>query len=212
MQNLIVFDGDDTLWSTMPLYDRAKRLFADCVESLVPSADDAIGRLDEIDHANVAHSGFSKMRFPKSMVEAYRALCLENGRPPESIIESRLLAVGQAVFTSPVVPFPDADECLARLTTRQARPGYQRGPRHPGSADRRVETGSLFLRYQHPRRENRPAIPGHLHDHGLPGNGPSATASAPISPSLRSACPAVLIPRTTWRYEDVSIVTETVRD
>ena len=30
----LIFDGDDTLWRTMPLYAQAKRRFFDCMESL----------------------------------------------------------------------------------------------------------------------------------------------------------------------------------
>ena len=205
MQNMIIFDGDDTLWSTMPLYDSAKRRFADCVESLVPSPNYAIGRLDEIDHANVAYFGFSKERFPKSMVEAYRVLCRENGRLPKSVIESQLLAAGQAVFTSPVVLFPDADECLARLAQRAKLVLATKGD--PDIQGQRIEESNLGHYFSDIRilaEKTDQQFRDILFAHGWEFPGAWSVGNSirsDINPALRAGLSAVLIPRTTWQYE-----------
>src|ERR1700722_1035885 len=76
----VVFDGDDTLWSTEQLYDearsRARRIVSDA------GIDGAAWeeRERQIDVRNVAKFGFSTTRFPTSCVQAYEELCRTTGR------------------------------------------------------------------------------------------------------------------------------------
>lgn len=211
ISRLIIFDGDDTLWSTMPLYDIAKQRFADCVASSISSADEAVRRLDEIDHANVATLGFSTERFPRSMVETYRVLCHEAGTLPELEAEARLIDAGRAVFTSPVVPFLDADDALNRLASRfdlvLATKGDLQVQRQ------RVEQSQLshFFSEIHilankTEEEFQTILAAHDYQ-------PSAAWSvgnsvrSDINPALRVGMSAVLVPRTTWQFEDEPLLT-----
>jgi putative hydrolase of the HAD superfamily len=113
-RGLVIFDGDDTLWSTMPIYTAAKQHFAALVSELV-SPTTAIIRFDEIDCKNVSLMGFSDKRFPSSMLECYHLLCAEHNRLPNKDIEEKVLGIGQSVFTSPAPNVPDADAVLMRL-------------------------------------------------------------------------------------------------
>jgi len=71
---LVVFDGDDTLWSTEPLYDEAR----DACRSIVAAQglDGAAWEAAEraIDVRNVAAMGLRPSRFPASCVQAYLAV------------------------------------------------------------------------------------------------------------------------------------------
>src|SRR3712207_5887306 len=75
---VVVFDGDDTLWRTEPLYDRARQDARFVVEN--EGLDGA--RWEELqrrlDVANVARFGLSAKRFPTSCREAYLAVCAES--------------------------------------------------------------------------------------------------------------------------------------
>jgi putative hydrolase of the HAD superfamily len=76
----VVFDGDDTLWSTEQLYDearsRARRIVSDAGIDGVAWEE----RERQIDVTNVAKFGFSTTRFPTSCVQAYEELCRITGR------------------------------------------------------------------------------------------------------------------------------------
>jgi putative hydrolase of the HAD superfamily len=203
---LIIFDGDDTLWSTMPLYDIAKQRFAECVASLISSSDEAVRRLDEIDHANATILGFSAERFPKSMVEAYRVLCHEGGKLPQPEAEAQLIDAGRAVFTSPVVTFPDADEALSRLASQFDLVLATKGD--PQIQTERVEQsqfGHFFSEVHILATKTEEGFQAIFAAHN---SQPSAAWSvgnsvrSDINPALRAGMSAVLVPRTTWQFED----------
>jgi FMN phosphatase YigB (HAD superfamily) len=56
----IIFDADDTLWETEPLYDRARKKFADLmVEANLGSENEVIRRAKEIDLEMFKEFGYS---------------------------------------------------------------------------------------------------------------------------------------------------------
>jgi putative hydrolase of the HAD superfamily len=102
----IIFDGDDTLWSTEPLYDRARD---DARVEVVRSglSGDAWDQLErKIDVENVPRFGFSVERFPTSCVQAYEALAHASGITPSPEVRERVRAAASAVFQRdpPLVP------------------------------------------------------------------------------------------------------------
>ncbi len=76
----IIFDGDDTLWETAPLYARAKKEFFARMSSLGFDPLEVKKTFQLIDIANVDRLGFSKERFPTSMAETYRLLARNGTR------------------------------------------------------------------------------------------------------------------------------------
>jgi len=108
---LAVFDGDDTLWWTEPLYDEARRAAGRVVAraGVDPQAWDQLER--RLDVENVARLGFSQQRFPTSCVEAYRALA----SPPSLAVEVAVHRAASAVFASPAPPAPGARAVLEAL-------------------------------------------------------------------------------------------------
>src|SRR4029077_4964240 len=94
----VIFDGDDTLWSTEQLYDDARS----DVRRVVAESD-LDGALWEeyerrIDVQNVAKLGYSMERFPTSCVQAYEELCKNAGRAPEAAISESVRWVARSVF------------------------------------------------------------------------------------------------------------------
>src|ERR1035438_8256583 len=69
----IVFDGDDTLWETEPLYDKARSTAASIAASAGYSAFDFEDLQKVIDADNVRLMGLASHRFPTSSVQAYEA-------------------------------------------------------------------------------------------------------------------------------------------
>ena len=78
---MVIFDGDDTLWSTEPLYDDARAAAAEIVERAGLDAGEWERLERDIDVQNVQRFGLSSERFPTSCVEAYQTLARESSGP-----------------------------------------------------------------------------------------------------------------------------------
>lgn len=117
----IVFDLDDTLIATAPLYERAidlavKRV-VDAFPGTLPYA--AVRELqEEIDIAAVSRYGFSADRFPWSLAETARQAAARSGLtcPPE--LEHELRALGNAIYDDVPELFPDTFTVLDALRGR----------------------------------------------------------------------------------------------
>src|SRR5579885_2897909 len=109
----IVFDGDDTLWVTQPLFDQAKAALAKIVrKKLGIEPSETLIKLDEIDIANIAKMGFSPKRFPTSLVETFVALCASKGVIPSDSEKQRIYSIGAAIFTKSPTLLKDAKKVL----------------------------------------------------------------------------------------------------
>jgi putative hydrolase of the HAD superfamily len=112
---LIVFDGDDTLWRVEHLYDAARSRAAEVVarEGLDPVAWAALQR--QIDVANVQHFGLSRLRFPQSSVEAYEQLATESGVTVKPAVRDRVRSAAATVFDRKAPLMPGVREVLRTL-------------------------------------------------------------------------------------------------
>jgi putative hydrolase of the HAD superfamily len=94
----IVFDGDDTLWSTECLYDAARNSARKVVieAGFDGVAWEELERL--IDVQNVDAMGFSAERFPTSCAQAYEELCRRQSLPPDPVISMKIRQAARSVF------------------------------------------------------------------------------------------------------------------
>jgi putative hydrolase of the HAD superfamily len=117
----VVFDGDDTLWSTEPLYDEAR----DAARAEVVRAGfdgDEWERLERrFDVENVRHLGFSIERFPTSCVQAYEAIARQSRVPVNEDVRERVRAAARRVFNQDPPLVPGAKETLRALRARGVR-------------------------------------------------------------------------------------------
>lgn len=138
----VVFDGDDTLWSTEQLYDDARTRARDIVGE---------GGLDGLewedlerglDVQNVATLGFSVDRFPSSCVEAYEDLCRRTGVNNDPSISMRVREAARSVFELEPPLLPGALEALISLRNQGIRLALlTKGP--PDVQFRRIESSGL---------------------------------------------------------------------
>jgi putative hydrolase of the HAD superfamily len=112
---VVIFDGDDTLWETEWLYDRARTDAANIVEATGLPADlwEEIER--KLDVTNVARFGLSSRRFPTSCVEAYRRVAELSGSAISGLIERRIWAAAESVFRATAPTVPGARRVLAAV-------------------------------------------------------------------------------------------------
>src|SRR6267142_1449826 len=106
----VVFDGDDTLWATEPLYDEARSEARRIAEaSGVDGAQwEALER--RIDVENVASLGHSADRFPLSCRQAYEALRTSVGLSADRTTAQHIEEAARSVFSRPAKPMPGATE------------------------------------------------------------------------------------------------------
>lgn len=121
MRRAIIFDGDDTLWRTEWLYDRARRGARAVVESagLDGSIWEELER--KIDVENVKRFGHGLARFPTSCVEAYELLCDTTGRHVELGVSRSIYRNASAVFDSPAPLVNGVSETLGALASQGFR-------------------------------------------------------------------------------------------
>jgi putative hydrolase of the HAD superfamily len=117
----VVFDGDDTLWSTEQLYDDAR---ARARKVVAQSGMDAT-RWEQcerhIDVLNVQKLGYSMDRFPTSCLQAYEHICERSGYAinPGTADQIRQAALSAFDRDPPLVS--GARETLGLLRQRGAR-------------------------------------------------------------------------------------------
>lgn len=116
----VVFDGDDTLWETAPLYSRAKQRFFGQMSSLGFDALEVETAFHNIDVANVDRFGFSKHRFPTSMAETYRLFCARRDSQSDLDTERSIRRIGYSVFDEVAMNSDYAEYVLAKV-----RPYYK---------------------------------------------------------------------------------------
>jgi putative hydrolase of the HAD superfamily len=117
----VIFDGDDTLWSSERLYDDARSQ-----ARLIVSKSGLDGAMWEererlLDVQNVAKFKYSVQRFPTSCVQAYEELCLTQERSIDSAIANQIRKTARSVFECDPPIMAGARETLALLRSRGAR-------------------------------------------------------------------------------------------
>jgi len=117
----VVFDGDDTLWSTEQLYDDARSRARDVV--VQSGIDGATWEECErrIDVQNVDGYGYSTERFPSSCVQAYEELCRRTGRAADADTVNRVRDAARSAFERDPPLVSGAKETLTLLRASGAR-------------------------------------------------------------------------------------------
>lgn len=117
-EQLLVFDGDDTLWQVELLYDEARSLTRDFVESLGldPVQWETLQRV--IDVENVQTLGLDPERFPTSCAEAYVRLMEDVGLVPEESVTQRIRKLASSVFRRDAPLVPGAESVLRKLVPK----------------------------------------------------------------------------------------------
>ncbi len=115
LRRAIVFDADDTLWSTEWLYDQALEECQKLVESTGLNGRMWKKRYLEHDKRNVATFGFKKERFSTSVVSAYVEMAEESGEGIDATIMSQLQRSASMVFKRKAPLLPGVSETLRAL-------------------------------------------------------------------------------------------------
>ena len=113
---MIFIDGDDTLWDTQGLYDRA---IAGACEQIGLYGLDVTRWGDAVHEAEMVllqKYGFAKERFAAALVQAYRMLCTEQDKKPSIDLSDRIHGLGMRVFVDTAPLLPGAAETVQTLS------------------------------------------------------------------------------------------------
>jgi putative hydrolase of the HAD superfamily len=138
----IVFDGDDTLWSTEMLYDEARSAAAEVVLKAGLDAGEWESLERRLDVENVSAFGHSVERFPTSCVQAYNELCQRARVTPDISVAQRVREAASTVFTRRAPLVAGAIETLSAFRARGHRLALlTKGDE--GVQERRIEQSGL---------------------------------------------------------------------
>ena len=202
----VVFDGDDTLWSTEPLYDDARQAAASVVSKagLDPLVWERLER--RIDVQNAATLGHSVDRFPTSCVQAYRDLRELNRHAFDARVATVIKETAASVFHQLAPLMPGVRETLSALRGR----GYKLALLTKGDEavqERRIEHSGLRPYFDIVRivsEKTTEAIKAVVKDLGV--DPPSAwmvgnSMRSDVLPALAAGVQAVWINAHVWEYE-----------
>jgi len=203
----VIFDGDDTLWETQPLYVAAKsRFFREMSYAGFPPHE-VERRFESIDRANVSTFGFSKHRFPQSMWDTYSALCADYAMRFDDGKAAHFRSIGESVFQTTPPLFDGVLEVLSELQWLHmmlilATKG------DPVIQQHKVEASGLAPYFdriyvvpdKNTREFTRIVTECQLDVRGSWSIGNSVRAD--INPALAVGLNTIWIPNTTWDHED----------
>src|SRR2546427_7855443 len=112
----VIFDGDDTLWITEPLYDSARRAVRQIVQVHGLDGEHWEEMERRIDVRNVDSFGHDPARFPASCREAYELLCAKSGVSSVAAVTREIEAAAKTVFYSVTPNVEDAAVTLQALS------------------------------------------------------------------------------------------------
>ncbi|MBK9238945.1 MAG: HAD family hydrolase [Acidobacteria bacterium] len=202
----MIFDGDDTLWETEPLYDEARSEARGLVEASGGNGSLWERLQREIDVKNVDVHGFSASRFPLSCVTACEKLFELTGWAVPGEVVQRINAVAMQVFDGRAPVRSDAEAALALLRAN----GFNLGLLTKGNQEvqqRRIESSGLarwFDRIEIVGDKSPEVISQLVRDLGseprsswLVGN----SLRSDIVPAVSAGLHAIRLDAHTWEYE-----------
>jgi putative hydrolase of the HAD superfamily len=185
-RSLLIFDGDDTLWETEALYDRARSDSAAIAQSvgLDPGRFEELQR--RIDAENVRTMGLSADRFPQSSVQALTALAEESAITLTSSAVESVRRASAAVFDATAPLLPHAAEVVQLLAGQHSLALCTKGA--PDVQERRIDDSGLreyFDRILVVPTKDSTTFKGLLHDFDV---------AAPASVSIGNSLPSDIAP------------------
>ena len=201
----VVFDGDDTLWHTELLYDRARTHSSQVVAGvgLDPSSFELLQK--ELDLRNFETYGLSPTRFPTSSVEAYRELAARHGLPVAADAADEIYRRSAGVFVAVAPLVEHVADVLGDLSQDHRLALLTKGD--PEVQERRIEASGLAGFFELTRvvaeKDERCFVEVVVGLDCAPAASWSVGNSVPsdIAPALRAGMQAIWIDSPVWDRE-----------
>lgn len=202
----LIFDGDDTLWRTMPLYTRAKVRFFFRMERLGFDRNNVEATFEHRDAKNVDRWGFTVERFRRSMIEVLEELHLARKEVPRPHLIEQVSHIATSVSRNKTRRMPGVYATLQLLQTKYRMVLLTKGE-YSLQELRISESGleeffpSVFI----VERKDRATFERICADLSLDVNSTWSIGDSlrsDIKPALAAGLGAFWIPQETWNYEN----------
>jgi putative hydrolase of the HAD superfamily len=208
--DLVVFDGDDTLWRTQEIYDDVKVKFAELVHRHGLGRPDLIAILDRIDAEAAQTRGFTVERFLDSMNHAYELVALDAKQHPTPTLTGEIREIARPLWEiGSYQLYPDTVAVLRQLSryfelvlaTKGQRKLQEAKVKQLGLVrffaemhfvEQKTETEYLAILAARGTRPHRAWAVGN-------------SIRSDINPALRAGMRAIWIRRPSWLYEDAEL-------
>ncbi len=205
VKGLVIFDGDDTLWSVEPLYDTALLEARRLIEMSDLPGEEWQLLQRAYDLRNVEKLGMSPERFPLSSRQALLELGRRRGQSVPPALMDAVDRTSRSVFRQRAQLAPRASEVLVSLEPAFDLALLTKGD--PAVQQRRVEDSGLrrhFERVQIVPEKNETVFKELVSDFELdPEDAWSVgnSLASDVNPALRAGLHAVWIDAYVWEHE-----------
>lgn len=204
---LLIIDGDDTLWENNVHFEQAIEDFIDFLDHSALSREQVRASLDEIERLNSRVHGYGSAAFARNLRETYERLAERELRPDDL---EHVMQLGRRILNVELDLLPGVAETLAYLRPRHRLFLFTKGEmeeqrlkvQRSGLAD---QFEQVVVTKEKDVAGYRDLIRAHAVDAGqawMIGNSPRSD----IIPALEAGLRAVYIPHPhTWRLEQADI-------
>ena len=114
---VLIFDGDDTLWDTMPLYTAAKTNLYEYLRSRECDSTEVAEFFEQEDLSNVAAMGFGLNRFEMSIRNTIGTFCPLTEEGDERAVDEFVTSIRDLIVGGPTPVASDAYQVLSDLSS-----------------------------------------------------------------------------------------------
>ena len=204
---VLIIDGDDTLWENNVYFEEAIEAFIDYVGHSRMTRAQVRAALDEVERMNVARHGYGSAAFTENLRQCYQDLA-ERQVGPEDV--ERLVSLGRRIAEQPMTLIAGVAKTLADLRERHTLMLFTKG--HKEEQRLKVERSGLQGAFHHTvitHEKDADAYRALVRTYGFDpartwmiGNSPKSDVNA----SLEAGLNAVFIPHErTWSLEQQEI-------
>ena len=212
-RQVLILDGDDTLWENNVYFEQAIEDFIDFVDHSTLSREQVRATLDEVERLNSTVHGYGTAAFARNLRETYERLA---ERDLDTTALDHVMGLAHRIVRSELELLPGVSETLGFLAARHRLLLFTKG--QPDEQHFKVERSGLtghfdgvvvtkekdVAAYRELIRQQRvdPASAW------MVGNSPRSD----INPALAAGLGAVYIPHPhTWRLEDAELPADSSR-
>lgn len=201
-RGLIVFDADDTLWFTEPLYDKAKNNCKLLIEDAGLDSEVWEELEQSINIENFDRFKLTPIRFPISCQQAYEKLA---GKKYDSILSKKIYSTANQVFSDVASLVPGAFETLKSLVQEFRLVLLSQGD--DSVQKKRLSDSGLdffFSKILIDNLKTTQSFEKILSEDGRPSHltwSIGNSLASDINPALELGMNAIWIPAPVWQYE-----------
>lgn len=202
-QQVLIIDGDDTLWENNVHFEQAIEDFIDFLDHSRLSREQVRAALDEVERLNSRVHGYGSAAFARNLRQTYERLAERELRPDDL---DHVMHLGRRILDVELELLPGVVETLAYLKPRHRLLLFTKGePDEQRLKVRRSGLEDQFERVVVTREKDVAGYRDLIRAHGISvgqawmiGNSPRSD----INPALEAGLRAVYIPHVhTWRLE-----------